>query len=171
MILIIVKKLKSFSQNDYDSLIDHIKQNASDFFDTVLSPHSNAIFYGTYIRSIVSDHDNSRITIRVQRILDKTTNKVHSLIPSFLVPYSTVPLPYQINIISAEDDDIPDLSALYNLDLNDLLHIRSIFSSFWKNLFDWFSLPLNSFSITAFHLTHKQFMQSRGSVLSIYPPT
>lgn len=171
MILIIVKKLKSFSQNDYDSLIDHIKQNASDFFDTVLSPHSNAIFYGTYIRSIVSDHDNSRITIRVQRILDKTTNKVHSLIPSFLVPYSTVPLPYQINIISAEDDDIPDLSALYNLDLNDLLHIRSIFSSFWKNLFDWFSLPLNSFSITAFHLTHKQFMQSRGSVLAVYTPT
>lgn len=171
MILIIVKKLKSFSQIDYDSLIDHIKQNVSDFFDTVLSPHSDAVFYGTYMRSLVSAHDNSRITIRVQRILDKTTNKTHSLIPSFLVPYSTVPLPYQINIISAEEADIPDLSALYNLDLNDLLHIRSIFSSFWKDLFDWLSLPPNSFSIKAFHLTHKQFMQSRGSVLSIYPPT
>lgn len=169
MILVIDKNFNLFNQDNYDSFIDSIKRNRSTFFDALFGDGSNVIFYGSYTRSIVSD-SGMRIFFRFQRVLDKVTGLTHALIPSWIVPYSLLPLPFQLLVVSASHCDLPDLCSLFNLDPNTLLHIRNNFHSFWRSLFDWLSLPLSALSHKAFQLTGKQFMQMRGSVY-LSPPT
>lgn len=170
MILIIDKNFNPFHQFVYDSYIASIKCSHSAFFDAVFGPGSDAIFHGTYTRTVVSDSGNSRTRIRLQRILDKNTGLTHTLIPSQIVPYSAVPLQSQLMIISAAEKDLPSLSVLFNLDPGSLLHIRSIFHAFWQSLLDWLSIPVSSVTATAFRLTGRQFMQMRGHI-RLYPPT
>lgn len=170
MILVIDKKFNPFNQDDYNSYIDFIKSIRFIFFDALFGSGSNVIFYGTYTRSIVTDSDTSRSVIKFQRVLDKSTGTTHILIPAQLIPYSSIPLQFQTMIINASDDDLPDLSVLFNLDPRTLLHIRSVFHAFWESLSDWFSISLTSLPRKAFQLTGRQFMQMRGTI-HLFPPT
>lgn len=164
MILIIMNNFNPFRQIDYDSFITSIKRNRTAFFDTIFGYSSNIIFYGSYTRSLVSDSISSPMIIKFQRVLDKNTGITHTLIPSQIVPYSTIPLHSQVMIIQAPESNLIDLSVLFNLDPKTLLHIRSVFHAFWESLCDWFSISLTSLPRKAFQLTGRQFMQMRGLV-------
>lgn len=170
MILIFMNNINPFRQIDYDSFIDSIKLNRIAFFDAVFGYSSNIIFYGSYTRSFVSDSISSPMIIKFQRVLDKNTGITHTLVPSQIVPYSTIPLHSQVMIIQAPECNLIDLSVLFNLDFKTLLRIRSIFRAFWEYLYDWLSLPFSSLTRVAFQLTGRQFMQMRGLVY-LSPPT
>lgn len=170
MILIFGLKLKHLSQETYDSLIHDLKDNFDSVIESTFGGQNDFIFHGTYVRFFVNEVCPCRFPLKIQRVLSHDSGKTHALIPSCLIPYSQVPLETQIEIIESTPSDLFNLSVLYDLDLATLHRIRSLYSSHWKMGFDWFLDSIDTLVLKAFHLQHKQFMQTRGSIY-IYPPT
>lgn len=170
MILIIKTKHNLLDQKIYDFFIDYIKKHRETFFCSVFGSDCDIIFYGTYQRHFVTEDDISRMSIKLQRVYDKKNHQSHVLLPYLLIPYSIIPLPYQIKIIKAPVENLPMLSVLYNLDPRALLYIRNIFRSFWVFLDAFLNVPLETLVISAYHSTGRQFMQTRGYV-HLYSPT
>lgn len=169
MVLISFPKIKSLNQFHYDLSISSIKNDLFSFVSSVFGPDESIIFFGSYTRSFILD-DSSKVYIAIQRIYCVHSGKTHALIPSCLVPYSTIPLSFQIDIINAEDSDLDKLSITYNLDLSAIRYIRNRFILYWHQFYDLLDLSLSSLTSIVFSSTHKQFLQNRGYTF-LFSPT
>lgn len=94
MITLNTDDFNNISQESYDRLIERVHYSClacTCGHSGCLSPH------GSYTRSIKTDHKTIRI--RIRRVVCSICGHTHALIPSCIVPYSTVMLCDQAEII------------------------------------------------------------------------
>ncbi len=167
MITIISKNFKSFSQKNYDSLID-----ALDFhrLPCTCGRKGDLIKHGHYDRSIKTPL--GFVALLILRVKCKSCHRTHAILPSTIVPYSQVSLSDHIKIIQAfNQKESFDSIMLANL-LIDEGNIRSIIRQYrihWKERLASFGGLLNS-SLTRSCFRHfsRQFMQIKWTANCLF---
>lgn len=170
MILISGLYFKSLNQENYNKVIENIKKDLDEVIFAVFGHHERFIFYGSYHRTYTTDQSPNKSSVKIQRIRSLDTGKTHALIPTCLVPYSTTPLEIQVEIIEADEEDLPAICEEYSFELKTLRHIRQIFQADWKRDIDWFIFSFDLLVMKSIKLFHRQFMQTRGFAF-LHSPT
>lgn len=157
MVLIYFPEIKSLNQFNYDLAIVSIENELFSFTSSVFSP-DESIFFGAYICSFILD-DPSKVYIAIQQIFCINSGKTHALIPSCLVPYSTIPFSFQINIINAIDSNPNKLGIPLDLDLSAIRYIRNRFLLYWHEFYNLLDLSLSSLTSIFFLLLTNNFFR------------
>ena len=134
------------------------------------------ILYGSYHRDVKTDGTLCRLKIR--RVLCRSCNRSHALLPSDLVPYSRIPLEDQAAVAEAYEGGT-DPSAI--LETNPELDERTPFKLIRRYLAFWrerlrseriLLRPLSALTQQCLSLFGKQFMQIKNTPNILFsPPT
>ena len=155
MIICFNEKINNFNENNLKSFSSHQEKNSyiqflmSDITDIErnICPCCHAknklIKYGTYERnlSILEDAEVKNYKISVQRVICKSCNHTHSLLPNFIVPYKIMALFSIAKIVqSASITSAYKLAEIINLSVQMIYKYIAIVLAF----FDDFRILNNS---------------------------
>ena len=170
MILMDFIDFKSEIQKEYDNALSNLQIHRISC--PYCKHHGHLIFHGAYVRHIHFGYDKPEITI--QRVKCTHCKKTHALLPSSLVPYSQIPLKYQVAM--AENylqykyfQSVFDLLCDYPEDT--IRKLLLVFMSNWLELCRSYNLQLQNLAFLTpqcVSLFMKQFLQNRKLYLSYY---
>lgn len=158
MITISKTKIKSFSQTSYDDMIEALP------FHKLLCTcgrKGDLIKHGRYTRYIKVSLSSE--PIKILRVLCKSCGKTHAILPEWLVPYSTVLLKHQLDIIKAYltgKSTKPIMTEHPIIDESAIGHIIRRFKRHWMQRLASYNIPVDSNIIFAcFQTFGRQLMQ------------
>lgn len=158
MITISETKIKSFSQSSYDEMIEDLP------FHKLLCTcgrKGDLIKHGRYTRYMKVSLRSE--PLKILRVLCKSCGKTHAILPKWLVPYSTVLLKHQLDIISAYlagTSTKPIMAEHPVIDESEIGHIKKRFRKHWMQRLASYDIPIDSNIIFAcFHIFGRQIMQ------------
>lgn len=161
---------KTFSQETYNKMI-----NSLPFHKLTCTCGRKASFikHAYYCRSF--KFNGHLIRLKVLRLICKSCNKTHSVLPDWIVPYSRTLLIDQVRIIKAYHsktsyDDIMINNLL--LDESNLNYIIKNYLKHWKERLLSYSIPINKSLITScFKYFKRQFMQIKRTANILFSIT
>lgn len=128
MITVLMDDCNGFSQDLYKKRIDCLQLH---MVECTCGKKGCLIFYGHYHRTV--KYLSTEIYLRIQRVFCKECGKTNGLIPSFLVPYSQIPLNDQQEILQAMESGSSPVPVLERNDLIDENNAKYIFAQFRKH--------------------------------------
>ncbi len=169
MITLSVDLCNPISQDFYDKTISDLQ-----FHQLVCTCGRSGCLtiHGYYNRSI--KHGDSRITLRICRVICSECGRTHALLLSSMVPYSHTPTLQQMDIIRHSLTDGNFSEIMDNTPSIDESCVRSIilrFRQFWKQrlLSEGISfMPDNHFIKRCFLAFQRQFMQIKCTPNILY---
>lgn len=171
MITCFVPNGKSFSQIDYDEMIDGIP-----FHQLCCScdAHGTLIKHAYYTRHLKLE--NHTCILCVLRVKCKSCGRTHAILPSCCIPYSQLSLSCQIQIIQYHSSLIPASPYLtwQNPDISerDIHYVLTQYKAFWHQRLLSFSINLRNdftFISSCFSFCKLQFMQIRCTFNILFP--
>lgn len=160
------------SQVFYDSLIARIQ-----FHQLSCScGHSGCLtIHGYYSRNL--KQAERLLSLRICRVKCSCCGKTHALIPSFLVPYSQVSLPHQVEIIASSEKGeapLPVMEQTPSIDENTAAAILRRYRRFWRQRLLAQSIPLLPLPLLirrCFDAFGRQFLQIRSTPNLLFSST
>lgn len=158
MITISSNKCNTFNQKNYDELIENLP-----FHKLTCSCGRKGclIKHGYYKRSIKVN--GALITIKMLRVICKSCNKTHAVIPESIVPYSRISLKDQLEIINYHINNLSFESLMtrnYLIDENNIRYIINNFIKHWRERLKSFDIHLDENLVDlCFKFFDRQFMQ------------
>ena len=160
MITVIFKECNDFSQKEYDCMMDELQLFQ---IECTCGKKGCLIRYGRYKRSVKLN--SVLIRLFVQRVRCTECLVTHALFPSFLVPYSQVPLHDQQQILDCaekEQDMEPIMESNILIDENNIKYIIRQFRKHWKQRLLSAALSiLDDLTVPCLSTYSRQFMQIR----------
>ena len=158
----------------YEALINNLNTNK---YHCPNCRHNTLIKWGKYKRKIKLPEAIG--TLSIQRVRCGECKKTHSILPSFLVPYSQVLLMDQIDIINTynfKNKFVDILERNPYLELSNVMRIIKSYLKYWKQRLISADISLNDtisnivFKVSSIY--NRQFMQIRCTINSFQvPPT
>jgi len=117
-----------FNQDSYGAVVVDLNV----FIHNIVCPYCGEPcikwgFYSRFIKSI-----EGKIEIKIQRLRCKGCGRTHAIHPTWIVPYSQVPLPYQILIIF-DYENVNNLMVNVNtIDEKNISYIKRQYDSYWR---------------------------------------
>lgn len=170
MITILFKDCNTFSQNFYDQTIDTLQLHR---VQCTCGKKGCLIFHGHYRRNVKWLSD--LIELVIQRVWCKDCGISHALIPSFLVPYSQIPLADQQEILDRVQsgksmDAVMERNLL--IDENNIKYIIRQFKKHWEQrLLSIGRSVRDSLTIPCLAVYSRQFMQIRRTPNLLFSST
>lgn len=169
MITLSVNLCNPISQDFYDKTISDLQ-----FHRLVCTcGHSSCLtIHGYYNRFI--KHGDSRITLRICRVICSQCGRTHALLLSYMVPYSHTPTSHQVDIIRHSQTDADFSEIMDTTPSIDESCVRSVirrFKQHWKQRLLSESISLMSASELircCFSAFGRQFMQIKGTPNILY---
>ena len=129
--------------------------------------HSGSLSVHAYYHRSVKVPDG-KLRLRICRVVCSSCGRTHALLPSFVVPYSQIPLQEQVEIISTyeKSDSMEDImNAKPSIDESNCAHVIRQYRRHWKQRLlseriDICDTSLVSKCFTAFF---RQFMQIKNT--------
>lgn len=171
MITVFVSENNPLSQKSYDDAMDQLDPFR---LSCTCGCSGSLIRYGSYRRHVKAD--GAKFPLIIRRVLCQSCGRSHALIPSFLVPYSQIPLEDQISLIEAfEQGDAPDAILASNPEMDERTPFRLIrmYLLYWRErlLSERIALrPLVRLTRQCLSLFGKQFMQIKNTPNIFFPP-
>lgn len=170
MITVLFKNYNYFSQNSYDLALDELQLHT---VKCTCGKSGCLIRYGHYRRYVIVMSEY--LALIVQRVRCKECGTSHALLPSFLVPYSQVPLADQQDILKClENGTSPETVMERNLlvDENNVKYIIRQFRRHWEQRILSLGLSLkDSLVIPSLTVFSRQFMQIHRTRNILLSPT
>lgn len=162
MITILVK-LKYITQVQYNDIIESIQINK---LKCTCSHYGCLYRYGYYTRTIKSPYGSCRVEI--VRVRCRLCGKTHALLVSCIVPYQTISLSDQVELINliSNKKSLDDFLCFHEyIDENNVKRIFRMFIKHWKNRLISAGIDLQQ-TITESCFKHysRQFMQIKKTV-------
>lgn len=158
MITIFSEKNNSFSQKDYDCMIDDLSFHK---LSCTCKQKGTLIKHGYYIRSIKSPEDF--IELSITRVYCKSCKKTHAILPSWIVPYSRVAYDDQVSIIHSYLNQLsfePIMLSNLLIDEGNIRYIIIQYLAHWKERIASFCGKAHlSVMKSCFKYFSRQFMQ------------
>lgn len=162
MITIFVKKIKSFSQKDYNKFINTLPFHK---LSCTCEQKGSLIKHGYYLRSIKTRE--GLIPLYILRVKCKSCNKTHAILPSLIVPYSRILYDDQVSIIHAYLSQLsfePIMLSNLLIDESNIRYIIHQYLTHWKERIASFSGSLQTSLIgSCFEHFARQFMQIKST--------
>ncbi|MDE7244811.1 MAG: hypothetical protein K2O18_12680 [Oscillospiraceae bacterium] len=117
------------------------------------------------------------VRMRIMRVFCTACEKTHALLPSFIVPYSQIPAPYQAEIACRAQDSHDFSAVMERCSCIDESNIRTVIRNYllyWKQRLLSHAIPFTPFGSLVskcFHHHHCQFMQVKKTVNTLFPGT
>jgi hypothetical protein len=158
MITITEQKIKCFSQQSYDEMIEELPFHK---LSCTCGRRSDLVRHGRYNRFVkVSARMES---IKVLRVLCKSCGKTHALLPEWIVPFSSVLLKDHIEIIKTHlsgESIKPVMAENPMIDESNIRYIVKQFRRHWLQRLATCRISLDKHIIHAcFQTFSRQFMQ------------
>lgn len=173
MITVSVNESNPVSQKSYDDVMERVEPFR---LTCTCGCSGSCIRYGAYRRHVKAD--GTKFPLIVRRVLCQNCGRSHALLPSFLVPYSQIPLEDHASLTEAfEKGDAPETLLDKNPEIGERTPFRLIrmYLLYWRErlLSGQISLrPLTLLSEQCLSLFGKQFMQIKNTPnLFFSPPT
>ena len=167
MITVIFEGCNDFSQDHYDSVVDNLQLHR---IACTCGKKGCLIRHGHYVRSVKLS--SLLVRLSIQRVLCTACLVSHAIFPSFLVPYSQVPLYEQQQILDcAENGRDPEYIMENNLliDENNIKYIIRQFRKHWKQRLLSAALNiLDDLTVSCLTVYSRQFMQIRRTRNKLY---
>ena len=162
MITIYLPKSNQFPQEDhqraYDELIDQIPFHQ---LRCTCGRCGDLIRHGSYTRKIKVSLGYQRL--KINRVICKACNKTHALTPDWLIPYSSILLKDQIQILQAHlsgESMEPIMAEQPVIDESAIGYIIRQFKRHWLPRLTAFQIPLDKNIVPAcFRAFGRQLMQ------------
>lgn len=158
MITIILDKIKSFSQNNYNEFIDDLPFHR---ISCTCKQKGCLVKHGYYNRSIKSTDGLLRLSIL--RVRCKSCGKTHAILPSWIVPYSRILYRDQVSIIHSFLNRLsfePIMISNLLIDENNIRYIIHQYLAHWKERIASFGGVVHvSVMKSCFKHFSRQFMQ------------
>ena len=162
MITIYLPKSNQFPQEDhqraYDELIDQIPFHQ---LRCTCGRCGDLIRHGSYTRKIKVSLGYLRL--RINRVICKACNKTHALTPDWLIPYSSILLKDQVQILQAHlagESMEPIMAEQPVIDESAIGYIIRQFKRHWLPRLTAFQIPLDKNIVPAcFRAFGRQLMQ------------
>ena len=164
MITLNVQESNTLNQTFYNNLISNIQFHQL----TCTCGHSGCLHIHAYYERHLKT-PLGRIKLRICRVKCECCGKTHAVLPSFIVPYSQISLPDQVDILEHAFSD-GDFSAVMDATPSiDESCVRSVIRRFrrhWEQrlLSENIQLSLSTLFIRCcFSAFHRQFMQIKST--------
>ena len=171
MITVFVSENNPISQKSYDDVMVQLDPFR---LPCTCGCSGSLIRYGSYRRHVKAD--GTKFPLIIRRVLCQNCGRSHALIPSYLVPYSQIPLEDQISLIEAfEEGYAPDAVPDSNPEIDDRTPFRLIrmYLVCWRErlLSERTALrPFVRLTRQCLSLFGKQFMQIKNTPNIFFPP-
>lgn len=171
MITILFKVCNQIFQNFYDQIINSLP------FHRIKCPcghYGTLIRYGRYPRKV--KWQSALVPLKIQRVFCKECRHTHALLPSFLVPYSRIPLADQQEILLCLENDQQPIEVMlrnYLIDESNIKYLVHQFRKHWKQRLLAIGVSLSdSLTVPCLTAYSRQFMQiHRTRNILFAPPT
>ncbi len=158
MITISSPKIKSFSQKNYNEIIDNLPFHS---ITCTCGQIGQLIRHGYYTRSIKTPEGLK--TLDILRVKCNFCNKTHALLLEFIVPYSRIVLKNHLSIIKSYENRQsyePIMLSNPNIDECNISYVIKQYLCHWKQKLFAFGLNINdSITKNCFSIFERQFMQ------------
>ena len=158
MITIFAEKIKSFSQKNYNRIIDDLPFHK---LSCTCEQKGCLIKHGYYNRSIKSPE--GLVELSILRVRCKSCKKTHAIIPSWIIPYSRILYHDQISIIYSYLNHLsfePIMLLNLLIDEGNIRYIIHQYLTHWKERIASFGGDVHSLIIkSCFKHFSRQFMQ------------
>ena len=158
MITIFVKKIKFFSQKDYNKFINDLPYHK---LSCTCEQKGSLIKHGYYLRSVKTRKGLASLSIL--RLKCKSCNKTHAILPSFIIPYSRILYHDHISIIHTYISQLsfePLMLSNLLIDESNIRYIIHQYLKHWKERIASFDGSLYFLLIeSCFKHFSRQFMQ------------
>ena len=169
MITIQLEDCNSFSQDIYDTVINHLQFHQ---MKCKCGRIGCLILYGHYKRHLKLLC--AFICLIIQRVRCTNCGRTHSLIPSLVVPYSQIPRKDQQEILELSEADKspgPVLERNNLIDENNVKHVIRRFRQHWKERIKSIGRTLSdSLTEPCLSTYSRQFMQIHRTWNIFFPP-
>ncbi|MGD9679317.1 MAG: DUF6431 domain-containing protein [Vulcanibacillus sp.] len=170
MITIPTTKIKSFTQKNYDELINTLPFHK---VSCTCGQLGKLIKHGYYIRSIKTP--DGLVKLKILRVKCKSCKRTHAILLDFIVPYSQILLKDHISIIQVFEKQLSFESIMLSnllIDEGNLRYIIKQYLHHWKEKLLAYKKVFNaSVSEHCFTIFKRQFMQIKQvpNILFIQP--
>ena len=164
MITVCSTKINTLTQENYINFINSI------IFDTIPCScgHSGCLKKHGYYDRFVKDKDISKIKLAILRVKCNVCNKTHAVIPSNIIPYSSITASDTLDIINAYENNTsfePIMSDNFTIDESNISYVISNYIKYWKErlISESISLsePLVNIISKCFNYFARTFMQNK----------
>ena len=162
MITIYTNKINTLNQNNYDLFISSINLNT---IPCSCNHHGCLIKHGYYKRTVKS-LPFSKVKLSILRVKCNICNKTHAIMPSDIIPYSSITVSDTISIICDFENDVKSYSIMDTkpiIDESNISYIVSNYRKYWQQrlITSNISLSESIFEITlkCFDYFSRAFMQ------------
>lgn len=166
MITLIHEKFKCFSQNSYNKILEVINMHE---LPCSCKIKGQLIKHGSYHRTLKISGE--KIRLKITRVICKSCNKTHALLPADIVPYSQISIHDHITIIKNHLAGESSESLMIEnecIDENTTTYIIKKFKTFWKQALIFLGLCIktdfNRLVSECLSNFNKQFMQIKSTV-------
>lgn len=117
------------------------------------------------------------VRMRIMRVFCKECKKTHALLPSFIVPYSQIPAPYQAQIVCQAQENHDFSAVMKRCPCIDESNIRSVIRNYllhWKERLLSYAIPFAPFGtlVSKCFFHHRcQFMQIKRMTNMLFAGT
>lgn len=159
MILVICEEVKHLNQKTYDHIVENLDRQTikcKECSNTGMHVH------GYYKRNLKTT--NGVIRLLIVRYQCDECKKTHAVLPSFIIPWSSISLEDTVQIVTAESAELlrKVLDHKWWISDDDVHNIRIRFNRHWKQRMIAFSIPWDShLSENCMKQCGRQFMQIR----------
>ena len=170
MITISSPKIKSFSQKNYNEIIDKLQFHS---ISCTCGQKGQLIRHGYYTRSIKTP--SGLKSLKILRVKCNHCNRTHAILLDFIVPYSRITLEDHLAIIkSFESKQSYEPIMLLNpyIDEGNIVYVIKQYLHHWKQKLFAFGLSINNCLIkNCFFVFKRQFMQIKRTLNILFLET
>lgn len=174
MITVYSNKIKTFSQDNYNKLVNSININQI----TCSCGHCGCLTKHAYYTRSLKISGGIKLSLSILRIKCSLCGKTHAILPSGVVPYSQVSLRDHIIIIANDINKKTQTPVMNNNPLIDESSIAYILRSFrkrWQQRLNTFKIDISMQSghliKQCFKYFSRQFMQIKCTSNIFFTPT
>ena len=164
MITLNVLESNTLNQTFYNNLISNLQFHQL----TCTCGHSGCLHIHAYYERHLKT-PSGRIKLRICRVKCECCGKTHAVLPSFIVPYSQIPLQDQTAVIQASETGLSMETVMLDntsIDESNCRHIVRQYRKYWKQRVLSQKIPLTSLSSlvpACFYFFSCQFMQIKST--------
>lgn len=164
MITVFLEKCNTFSQENYDFLIDNIALNT---IECPSCKHSGCLsvhaYYCRWLKIC-----GVKVRLRILRVVCSECGRTHAVLPSCIVPYSQIPYEDQKAICEHYEsksgyDDI--MAENQCIDESNISYILRNYRRYWREkILSWKMMVSDDILSACFEHTRRQFMQIKRTI-------
>jgi transposase len=170
MITIKTNQCKTFSQNNYDNLINDLSFHQ---FECTCGSKGQLTKHAYYKRSIKDCGD--LVELRILRVKCMACDKTHAILPDTIVPYSRISMKDHLRILVSYMNNLSFEQIMIDnilINENNIYYIIKSFIKHWNERLKSAEILFDNFLIlNCFKYFERQFMQIKCTPNILFTPT